>query len=188
MKNRGIKRLIPAAVLALVCAVALRADENGGGENLTLDWINFAILVGVGGYFLAKSLPPFFRSRSGDIQKGILEAQQVKREAEARASEVEAKLAALGAEIEKFRSEAQAEMEQEGARIREETARHVQKLGEQAEREIETAGKLARRQLQAYAAQLSLDLAEERVRERLTPPVENGLIEDFVSDLEASRN
>ncbi len=184
-----MKRLISTALLlAVACGVTLRADENGGGSDLTLTWINFAILVGVGGYFLAKFLPPFFRSRTSEIQKGILEAQQIKREAEARMREVEAKLAALGAEIEKFRSGAQAEMEQEGARIRQETARHIQKLGEQAEREIETAGKLARRQLQAYAAKLSLDLAEERVREKLTPPVENGLIEDFVSDLEASRN
>ncbi|HUA84143.1 MAG TPA: ATP synthase F0 subunit B [Bryobacteraceae bacterium] len=183
-----MKRLLPAAILVLGCAAALRADVKGGDADLTLDWINFAILVAVGGYFLAKSLPPFFRSRSSGIQKGILEAQQIKREAEARASQVEAKLAALGAEIEKLRSEAHAEMEKEGARIRQETERHIQKLGEQAEREIETAGKLARRQLQAYAAKLSLDLAEERVREKLTPPVENGLIEDFVSDLEASRN
>jgi F-type H+-transporting ATPase subunit b len=184
-----MKRLISTALLlAFACGVTLRGAEQGGGEDLTLTWINFAILVGVGGYFLAKSLPPFFRSRTSEIQKGILEAQQIKREAEARMREVEAKLAALGAEIEKFRSEAHAEMEQEGARIRQETARQIQKLGEQAEREIETAGKLARRQLQAYAAQLSLDLAEERVREKLTPPVENGLIEDFVADLEASRN
>ena len=79
-------------------------------------------------------------------------------------------------------------MEQEGARIRQETERHLQKLGQQAELEIETAGKLARRQLQAYAARLSLEIAEQRLKEKLTPAVENRLIEEFVSDLEASRN
>lgn len=184
-----MKRLLFLALCsAVVFEGALRADESGGGRDLTLEWINFAILVVIGGYFVAKSLPPFFRSRSGEIQKGIVEAQKIKAEAEQRAREVEAKMASLGAEIEKFRNQAHQEMEKEGARIRQETERHFQKLGQQAELEIETAGKLARRELQAYAAKLSLELAEERIKQKLTPPVENGLIEDFVSDLEASRN
>lgn len=174
--------------LTLAASAVLRADENGGEKDLTLNWINFAILIGVGGYFLAKALPPFFKSRTEEIQKGIREAQQIRLEAEQRAREVEGKLAALGSEIEKFRAEAHAEMEQEGARIRQATERHIEKLAEQAEREIETAGKLARRELQAYAAKLSLEIAEQRVKEKLTPVVENGLIEDFVSDLERSRN
>ena len=184
-----MKRLLFLAFcFSAVFEGALRADQAEGGKDLTLESINFALFVIIGGYFLAKALPPFFRSRSGEIQKGILEAQKIKVEAEQRAREVEAKLASIGTEIEKFRKQAHEEMEQEGARIRQETGRHIQKLGQQAELEIETAGKLARRELQAYAAKLSLELAEERVKEKLTPVVENGLIEDFVSDLEASRN
>jgi F-type H+-transporting ATPase subunit b len=178
---------------ALCAAAVLRADEAPNEKDITLESINFAILLIAILYFSAKALPPFFKSRAGEIQKGIEEARQIRMEAEKRAKEVEAKMARLGAEIDKFRAQAQSEMEQEGSRIREETARHIQKLGQQAETEIATAGKLARRELQAYAARLSLDLAEQRVKERLTPPVENGLIEDFVSDLslakrEASRN
>ncbi|HLH39851.1 MAG TPA: hypothetical protein VKX39_11945 [Bryobacteraceae bacterium] len=180
-----MRRLV---LLAFCCAIALRADQAPSERDLTLESINFAILVVVGGYFLAKTMPPFFRSRSSEIQRGIVEAQKIKAEAEQRAREMEAKLASLGAEIEKFREQAREEMEQEGARIRQETERRLQKLGQQAELEIETAGKLARRELQAYAAKLSLEMAEQRLKEKLTPPVENGFIEDFVSDLEASRN
>lgn len=179
-----MKRLI---LLAVCCAVALRADETGGGKDLTLTWINFAILAGAIVYFARKALPPFFKSRSAEIQKGIEEARRIKLEADQRAREMEAKMAALGSEIEKFRAEARAEMEQEGARIRQETERNIQKLGQQAEVEIETAGKLARRELQAFAAKLSLELAEERVKERLNAATENGLIEGFVSDLMTER-
>lgn len=180
-----MKRLI---LLALCFAAVVRADQAPSERDLTLESINFAILAAAIIYFAAKALPPFFKSRSEGIQKGIEEARRVRAEAEQRAREVEAKVARLGADIEKFRVQARGEMEHEGARIRQETARQIQKLGQQAELEIETAGKLARRELQAYAAKLSLDLAEERVKERLTPAVENGLIQDFVSDLEASRN
>ena len=54
--------------------------------------------------------------------------------------------------------------------------------------EIETAGKIAQRELKIYAAKLALDLAEQRIRGRLDPATEAGLIDDFVQDLEASRN
>ncbi len=59
-----------------------------------------------------------FRTRTEEIQQGIVEAQAMKRDAEKRAAEMEAKMAALGAEIEKFRLQARSEMEQESARIR----------------------------------------------------------------------
>jgi F-type H+-transporting ATPase subunit b len=122
-----------------------------------------------------------------EIQKGISEAQKIKREAEARASEMNARLASLSAEIDKFQRTARTEMEQEGARLREETARHLQKLQHQAEQEIETAGKLARRQLKTYAAKLALDLAEQRIRTRLDKSAESGLVDEFVKNL-GSRN
>jgi len=173
----------------LFCAAALQAQESSGAEkDMTLTWVNFAILVLVLGYLVAKTMPQFFRSRTGEIQKGIAEAQQIRQEAEKRAREMEAKMAALGAEIEKFRLQARSEMEQEGARIREETGRQIEKLGRQAELEIETASKVARRELQAYGAALALDLAEQRLKALLNPAAQDALIKDFVSDLEASRN
>ena len=66
-----MKRL---ALLALCWAAALRADQAPGERDLTLESVNFAILVLAGGYFLAKTMPPFFRSRSSEIRKEIAEA------------------------------------------------------------------------------------------------------------------
>ena len=58
-------------------------------------------------------------------------------------------------------------MQQEGARIRHDTERQVARLQQQGQAEIETAGKIARRDLQAYAAKLSLEIAEQRLRQRI---------------------
>ncbi len=170
-------------LILLLAAVGVSAQEKTEESNEVWKWANFAILsVGLG-YLVAKTLPPFFRSRTAEIQKGISEAQKIKREAEARASEMDARLASLSAEIDKFRLNARTEMEQEDARLRDETSRHLQKLQLQAEQEIETLGKLARRELKAYAAKLALDLAEQRIRTRLDAAAGNGLVEDFVKDL-----
>jgi F-type H+-transporting ATPase subunit b len=178
-------------------AAALCAQENApkgeapAPENLTWKWVNFGLLAFGLGYLMAKSLPPLFRSRTTEIQKDITEAQQTKREAEQRAAEVLKRVSALGSEIEAFRGRCRVEMEQEAARIREETARQIEKLKRQAAAEIETAGKNAGRDLKSYAAKLSLELAEQRIRARLAASdAANGLVEDFVHDLrtEGSQN
>jgi F0F1-type ATP synthase membrane subunit b/b' len=171
-------------------AITLSAQEKeaDADKDTGWKWANFAILAIGLGYLIAKNLPPMFRARTEEIQKGIVEAQALKRDAEKRAAEMEARLAALGQEIEKFRSQARAEMEQESSRIIEDTARQLEKLQRQTEVEIETAGKLAQRELRSYAARFALELAETRIRGLLDSKAESVLIQDFVHDLEASKN
>jgi F-type H+-transporting ATPase subunit b len=166
--------------------VCLKAQESGGVPevNVGWKWANFVILVAGLGYLLAKALPPLFKSRTEEIQKGIAEARAIKLDADKRAADVAARTATLGADIERFRVEAKAEMRQERERIRQETAAQIARLEHQAEEDIEMTGKLARRELKSYAAKLSLDLAEQRVRERLDPATEAGLVDAFIQDLE----
>ena len=194
-----MKRLVLAAFLIGACGTGLHAQESAprteaakteesGDPWIVWKWANFAILAAGLGYLISKNLPSFFRSRTASIQKGISEAQQTKREAEKRAAEMEQRLSKLGAEIEHFRIEAHAEMEQESARIREETLKQIEKLQQQAEQEIESAGKTARRELKAYAAELALQLAEQRIRARLDAAAETSLVEGFIRDLKVQDN
>jgi F-type H+-transporting ATPase subunit b len=183
MKNVA-KKLFPLFVLC--CASLAAAEEKGGGSSepsMTWKVVNFLILVAGLGYMMAKTLPSFFESRTNTIQKGIAESQAMKAEAERRAAAVDARVSALGADIEKFRSQAKVEMSQEGERIRKETATAIQKLEQQAQMEIESSGKTHRRELKTYAANLALDLAEQRIRARVDSTTEAGLVENFVSDL-----
>ena len=167
---------------------AVAAENAEAGENKTYEWINFGILVLGLGYLLGRTLPPFFKSRTDDIQRDIVDAQKTKQEAEARAADIAKRVSALGADVEAFRTQAKSEMAQEGERIRQETARLIEKAAQQAELEISTAAKNASRDLQAHAAKLALDLAEQRIRTRLDASTESGLIDDFVSDLKIERS
>lgn len=186
-----MKRAVLTAIL-LFGATAIYAHEKAEepapkDEMLVWKWANFVILAAGAGYLLSKHLPPFFKSRTGDIQKDITEAQATKLAADKRAAEMDERLNSLGAEIEKFRAHSRIEMEREAARIRQETAHQIEKLQKQAEQEIESAATIASRELHAYASKLSLDLAEQRIRTRLDAPTEAGLIDDFTKDL-GSRN
>jgi len=186
-----MKRLALCVFFLTLCGGALLAQETAAHESgdpmIVWKWANFIILAGGLGYLISKTLPPYFQSRSTSIKKGIAEAQQQKREAEKRFAEMETRMAALGAEIDNFRKQSQAEMEQEGQRIREETAQQIKKLQIQGEQEIESAGKTARRDLSAYAADLALQLAEQRIRTRLGPELEASLADGFIDDLKQQK-
>jgi len=181
-----MRRVSSITILLVTGAAWLSAEEGGGPPEPSAiwKWANFVILVAGLGYLMAKMLPPLFKSRTEEIQKGIAEARAIKQDADRRAAEVDARTAALGAEIERFRIEAKAEMQQEGERIRQETAAQIARLEIKAQQEIEISGKIARRELKSYAAKLSLDLAEQRVRERLNPKTEQELVDAFIQDLE----
>jgi F0F1-type ATP synthase membrane subunit b/b' len=182
-----VKRLLLIFALA---AVTLSAQDTELPENRNegWQWANFALLVVGLGYLMSKFLPPLFRSRTEEIQKGIVEAQALKRDAEKRAAEMDARLKALGDEIEKFKAQSRAEMEQESARITEQTRQQLEKWQRQTELEIETAGKIAQRELRSYAARFAIELAETRLQSLLDAKTEGVLIQDFVHDLEASKN
>jgi F-type H+-transporting ATPase subunit b len=183
-----VKKFLVIALFAFTMTLmGQEAGEHGAVEaaepSIVWVWVNFVILAGALGYLAVKHLPKIFADRSSEIQKNITEAQQVKRDAEARAAQMEARLKALGADIETFRKQAATEMQQEGERIRQETVAQIKKVEQQAALEIESAGKAATRELRKYSAELALKLAEERVRARLDASSESALVERFVKEL-----
>ena len=176
--------------LLLACP-AFGAEEAEKGEKKEAAepspvwaWANFAILAAGLGYLVVKKGGPWFVARSVAIRKGIAEAEEIQAEAEARAKDVERRLAGLGAEIEALRGHARQEQAAEAERIRQQTAGDLARIQEHASREIESAGKTARSELKRYAAQLAVDLADQKIRRQLTPGVQAALVENFVHDLD----
>jgi F-type H+-transporting ATPase subunit b len=161
-------------------ASAAHHDEEGD-PRLMLKWANFAILAGLAGWLISKTLPPFFKSRSEEITKGIAEATKLKADAEAKAAAIEKRLAQLGTEIELLRANAKQEMQIEADRIKRETENYLAKIHEGGLSEIEAASKRAQAELKAQAASEAIDLAEQRIRAGLQNG--GGLVERFISDL-----
>lgn len=165
------------------------ATHEGEGEDHGQDWTlwkwaNFAVLVGALGYFMYKKAGSFFRSRTEEIQRAIEEATRLKKEADERVAEAEARLARLTAEVESLRKESSKEMAAESDRLRREAEQQIAKIRAQAEQEIAAAAKASRQELKAYSAEVALELAEQKIRHRLTPEVDQSLIDSFVADLD----
>lgn len=133
------------------------------------------------------SIPRALRERREKIQQQIREAEQAQTAAAARLAEIERRVGQLPAELETLRAQADQEAEQEFQRLVE-AGRHEADAVIRAGRvEIEAAAKLARRELKGLAAALALDLARQRLQERLTPELDRDVVARAVEDMDLSR-
>lgn len=159
-------------------------QETGQGDPWILwKWVNFLILIGGLGYMASKHVPPMFRARSEEIQQALAEAAKLRQDAEARAASIERRLQNLQTEIDNLRQNARAEAVAEGERIRQETDRHLTRIQEQSVQEIVLMTRAARHELRKYSADLAVGLAAQRIHARMTPEIEQNLVDGFLDDL-----
>jgi F-type H+-transporting ATPase subunit b len=156
--------------------------EHGGME--LWKWANFVVLAGALGYLVSKNAGPFFAARSRQIRKDMIEADDLRKQAEARAAEVDRRLANLDAEIAALRAESQRETQSESERLSKYAVAEIAKLQAHAQQEIVSAGKAARLDLKRYSAHLAVTLAEQKIRARMGATTQDTLIQNFVRKLE----
>lgn len=186
---KAVYRAAPAIILGLAFAFCALAQEGAPPPGQTVepssgwDWANFILLAVVLGYIIRKSVPPLFRKQSDEIQAALAEAAKVKQEAAAFAASVEQRLANLEREIGALRQSAHDEMKAEGQRVQRETERHLQRVREQSVQEVELMTRGAKDALRKYAAELSVHAAEQRIRARMNPEQQEGLVGAFLQDL-----
>jgi F-type H+-transporting ATPase subunit b len=196
MKRAVLVLLLAAAPFAMPAAPqhpaeepAGKAHESGEGEHAGLEiwkWANFAVLAGIIVWAVNKNAGPFFDGRTRQIKKNLIEADDLRQQAEGRAADVDRRLSNLEAEIADLRGRSAREAEAESERLSRATAAEIAKLQAQAEQEIDGAGKAARLELKRYSAELAIGLAEQKIRARLTPETQDALVGGFVRQLEPS--
>jgi F-type H+-transporting ATPase subunit b len=155
--------------------------EHGGLE--LWKWANFAVLAGALGYLVAKNAGPFFTARSRQIRKDMIEAEELRKQAEAQAADVDRRLASLDAEIATLRTESQRETQSEQERLSKYIVAEIAKVEAHAQQEIVSAGKAARLDLKRHSASLAVSLAEQKIRARMAPAAQDVLIQNFVRKL-----
>lgn len=143
--------------------------------------LNFAVLALVI-YLLSRSrIPAMFRSRTATIRRAMEEAGKASAEANRRLGEIEARLARLDQEIAAMHQQAEKEAASEEEKLRLAAAQDARRVVEAAEQEIAAAASLARRELKAYAAELSVAMAEKRIH--VDKDTDAALVRDFAEQL-----
>jgi F0F1-type ATP synthase membrane subunit b/b' len=178
-------RVVLSALLAAGMAFAAEKEAKGEDDGLGI-WrtANFVLLAVGLGYLAGKFGGPFLAARSEDIRRAKAEAQAVRRDAEEKAAAVDARLANLEADIAALRQGSEREIKAETERMAQAVAATLAKVEATLQRETGAAAKAATLELKRHAASLALELAEQKVRARLSPQTEDALVQGFVTDLD----
>ena len=143
--------------------------------------INFAIIALGVVYFSRLHLPAMFRNRTESIRKAMDEAKAASDDAKSRLAAIESRLSRLDSDIAAMRSKAEQDGAAEEARIRAAAEDDKQKIVEAAAQEIDVAAKSARRELAAYAADLAVNMARQRIQ--VDVPADQALVSGFATSL-----
>ncbi|MFZ3123367.1 MAG: F0F1 ATP synthase subunit B [Thermodesulfovibrionales bacterium] len=187
-----IQNIVIFASCILCLASVSVAFASGGGEEgasaIFKDYlwkiINFGILFFVLYKFGKKPLQSFLKQRTELIEKTLKEAQQAKELAQKALAAVEERLKARDRETVEIVSSAKESGEKEKARFIEEGNRMKEKILEQARTNIAYEVKRAKETIMEEAAAIAIELAEKKLKEKLTQEEQLRLLEESLAKIE----
>ncbi len=175
-----------AALPARAADEAANQDPVESPVGAVFKWLNFAVVFGVIGYFIAKKAPPYFRGHADQIAARIESAQAAKAEADRQLREAEAGLARLDTETANMRDALKKDFEDEAQRLRMAGKQDVERIDRAADVEIAAARRVALLDLRELAARLAAGRAAALVAQQMTPGGRAMLMQRFVEELPAA--
>ncbi len=185
--HRSMKAvLLSVLLLGLIGGISF---ASGGGHEvasgvLLKDFLyrlfNFAIVVAILVYFLAKPIKKGLAGRREEIEKTLAEAKRIKEEAEAKFAEYDLKLARATEEIAEISDSIRREGEREKINIIESAKQLAIKIEQDAENAAELEVAKARTELQREAVQLAVGVAEELLKKNFTKDDDTRLIDEYM--------
>jgi F-type H+-transporting ATPase subunit b len=187
----------PYTILFVFCifhfvlvAFAFGAEEAAhGGEWKEWLWkiLNFAILVGVLVWFAKKPLQEFLRKRTELIEKTLQEAKEARELAQKALAEVEERLKLKDREIEEIIVHAKQSANREKELLVQQGEQMKEKILEQAKSNIDYEVRLAKDSIKAEAVEIALELAEKKLKGKLTTEEQIRLIEESLARMETKK-
>ena len=148
---------------------------------------NFVIFIGVLYYFFNKPFTEYLANRSTTIRKDLVEAAELRSNANAQLAAIDQKLQALPGELAALRTRGADEIKAEEQRIAAAAAADRERLLEQTRREIDLQVRLAKKEILEHAADLSVQLATDRIRKEVTPADQDRLIDRYLSQVKEKK-
>ncbi len=191
MGNTMLKKTISSVLAAagiLAAGIALASEgAEGGHEAITFmgDWlprlVNFAIIAFVVVYFMRKPVRDFFANRTAEITKAMQESKEARERAVAALAEMERKIKDLEAETARLVADAQARGEKDRQALVEEGKRVAQDVQAQVKEGIEIEVQKAKSALAMEASLLSIDLAEGKIKEKISSQDHERIVKEYVA-------
>lgn len=186
-----MKRIMPAIhtlTMILASSVAIAAEE-GPAEKMTFlgDWlprlVNFGIIAAIVIYFTRKPIRDFFKNRSAEIAKAMQESKEARERAIAALEAMDRKIKDVEAETNKLIAEAQTRGEKDRQAIIEEGKKVVADIQAQVKQGIDIEVQKAKTALAVEASLLSIDLAEGRIKEKISSQDHERIVKEYIAKM-----
>jgi len=183
----GIVFCLAGNLVFAAIAFAEEAEQGGHEEAITFmgDWlprlVNFAIIASVVVYFARKPIRDFFANRSAEIAKAMQESKETRERAVAALTDMERKIKDMEAETGRLVADAQARSEKDRQALVEEGKKVAQDIQAQVKQGIDMELHKAKEALAAEASLLSLDLAEGRIKEKISNQDHERIVKEYIS-------
>jgi len=162
------------------------AEHGGGVVDIIARLVNFGILAGTLFYLLRSPFRRYLADRGTHIRGDLVNAAETRQAAAAQIEEIDRRMKALPRELDDLRAHGAQEIAAEEARIEAAAAAERERLLGQARREIDQQVKVAERDLVAFAADLSVGVASERIKKNITDDDQKRLVDRYLQQLKPS--
>jgi F-type H+-transporting ATPase subunit b len=179
----------------ILAGAALASEAAHGGGHGGMDpakiqdfiWrsVNFVVFAAILIKLLAKPAKAFFGKRSQDIAQSLADLEAKKQAAVAAVKEAEARLALVAEERQRLLQQYVAEGEMEKAKILEKAEMVAARIKEMAAMTITQETKKAVQELRQEVAELATKLAEDLIKEKVTPTDQQQLVEEYLKKVVA---
>ena len=173
-------------IFLILISIAFAAAEGEGGHD-SKEWIDlgkktfdFVVLVGLLYWLLAAQIKEFFSGRRAEIKKTLEESVERKAEAEKKYREYSEKIDKASVEIDGIFEMIKAQGITEKQKIIEDAEKAAKKMKEDARTRIEQELKGASDQLKAQAVQLSVQMAEEILKQSITAQDHEVMVKEYM--------
>ncbi len=182
--NFTLLLLMMAGVVARPEAVFAAEESNKWGAWLGIGkffnlFLVIAVLIWVG----RKPLMNFFAGRTQAIRDQLAEAQKARMEAERKLAEIESRMSRLDDDIREIKASAEREAKEEYERLLTAAEQDADKIIERSRQEIEGITRAAQQELKLQVAELSVKMAEEKIRGEITEADRERIFSKFVTKL-----
>jgi len=191
----SLQRVKTYSLFTIHCVILFASAafaSEGGGEGFgsilkAYIWpvINFLILVFIMVYMLKKmDLKGFFKKRTELIEQSLREAREAKELAQKALAEVEERLKVKDTEIASIIAGAKQSGENEKARLIEEGDKLKARILAQTKTNIDYEVKKAKESIKEEAVEIAMQLAEKKLKEKLSKDEQLKLLEESLTKIE----
>lgn len=181
-------------IIAVINSILLSAAPHGAEGGFYSEWmnipgfeawkfVNLAIFVVAMAFILRKHLSEGFKQKREEIRADLIRAENEKKAALDRLTEIEGKIAQKDTEKATIISRARDEAESDERELSELTDADTARLQGQTQAELNRLAHQSRSALRRFSAEESVRLAEQRLRSQIDGAIDTRLIKNGIAEI-----